>query len=156
MVSQVREDFGELATWAAPLLAKLSSQERRAMMRDLAKGLRKRQADRIKAQQNVDGSAYVPRKPQRLIRSKQGRIKQALFNKLTKASHLKTAITESSAATGFDGRTARIARVHQLGLRDKVSRYRGEYDYPKRELLGFSEDDSTWARDFLIDRLTGN
>lgn len=148
------DNLNQLATWAAPLLAKLSSQERRAMMRELAIGLRKRQSDRIKAQQNVDGSAYVPRKPQRLIRSKQGRIKQTLFNKLTKASHLKIAITEGSAALGFDGRTARIARVHQLGLRDKVSRYRNEYDYPKRELLGFSDDDQTWARDFLIDHLT--
>ena len=148
------DNLNQLATWAAPLLAKLSSQERRAMMRELAIGLRKRQSDRIKAQQNVDGSAYVPRKPQRLIRSKQGRIKQTLFNKLTKASHLKIAITEGSAAVGFNGRTARIANVHQLGLRDKVSRYRGEYDYPKRELLGFSDDDQTWARDFLIDRLT--
>lgn len=150
------DNLNQLATWAAPLLAKLSSQERRAMMRELAIGLRKRQSDRIKDQQNVDGSAYVPRKPQRLIRSKQGRIKQTMFNKLTKASHLKIAITEGSAAVGFDGRTARIARVHQLGLRDKVSRYRVEYDYPKRELLGFSDDDQTWARDFLIDRLTGN
>lgn len=148
------DDFSEIATWAAPLLAKLSGGERRQLMRELAKGLRKRQADRIKAQQNVDGSAYVPRKPQRIIRSKQGRIKQTLFNKITKVSHLKTAITESSAATGFDGRTARIARVHQLGLRDKVSRYRGEYDYPKRELLGFSDADRQWVNDFLVDRLT--
>ena len=57
-------------------------------------------------------------------------------------------MTDSSAAVGFDGCTARIARVHQLGLRDKVSRYRNEYDYPKRELLGFSDDDKTWVRDF--------
>ncbi|PTQ90285.1 phage virion morphogenesis protein [Agitococcus lubricus] len=148
------DNFSELATWAAPLLAKLNGSARRQLMRELAKGLRKRQSDRIKAQQNVDGSAYVPRKPQRLIRSKQGRIKQTLFNKLTKASHLKIAITDGSVAVGFDGRTARIARVHQLGLRDKVSRYRNEYDYPKRELLGFSDDDKTWARDFLIDHLT--
>lgn len=148
------DNLNQLATWAAPLLTKLSSQERRAMMRDLAIGLRKRQSDRIKAQQNVDGSAYVPRKPQRLIRSKQGRIKQTMFNKLSKTNFLKIAITEGSAAVGFDGRTARIARVHQLGLRDKVSRYRNEYDYPKRELLGFNDDDSAWARDFLIDHLT--
>ena len=74
------DNLNELATWAAPLMAKLSGQERRAMMRELATGLRKRQSDRIKAQQNPDGSAYVPRNPQVLIRSKQGRIKQKLFN----------------------------------------------------------------------------
>ena len=149
------DDLSQLETWAAPLLARLSSQERRAMMRDLAKGLRQRQSERIKKQQNVDGSPYVPRKPQVLIRSKQGRIKQTMFNKLAKASHLKIAITEGSAAVGFNGRTARIANVHQLGLRDKVSRYRGEYDYPKRELLGFSDADRQWVNDFLVDRLTG-
>ena len=44
------ENFSELATWAAPLLAKLSGTERRQLMRELAKGLRKRQSDRIKAQ----------------------------------------------------------------------------------------------------------
>lgn len=148
------DNLNQLATWAAPLLAKLSSQERRAMMRELAIGLRKRQSDRIKAQQNVDGSAYVPRKPQRLIRSKQGRIKQTMFNRLSKTNFLKTAVTEGSAAVGFNGRTARIANVHQLGLRDKVSRFRGEYDYPKRELLGFSDADRQWVNDFLVDRLT--
>lgn len=148
------DDLSQLETWAAPLLARLSSQERRAMMRDLAIGLRKRQSDRIKAQQNPDGSTYVPRKPQVLIRSKQGRIKQTMFNKLTKAAHLKIVATEGSSAVGFNGRTSRIARVHQLGLRDKVSRYRGEYDYPKRELLGFSDADRQWVNDFLVDRLT--
>lgn len=149
------DDLSELATWAAPLLAKLNGQARRAMMRDLAKGLRQRQSDRIKAQQNPDGSAYVPRKPQALIRSKQGRIKQTLFNRLTKSAHLKIAVTEGSAAVGFNGRTARIARVHQLGLRDRVSQYRATYDYPKRELLGFADSDRHWINDFLIDRLTG-
>jgi len=148
------DNLNELATWAAPLLAKLGGQERRAMMRELATGLRKRQSDRIKAQQNPDGSAYVPRKPQVLLRGKQGRIKQTLFNKLTKASFLKKAVTEGSAAVGFNGRTARIARVHQYGLRDKVSQYRASYDYPKRELLGFSDGDQEWMRDFLIDHLT--
>jgi len=149
------DDLSQLETWAAPLLARLSSQERRAMMRDLAIGLRKRQSDRIKAQQNPDGSAYVPRKPQVLIRSKQGRIKQTMFNKLTKATHLKIVATEGLAAVGFNGQTSRIARVHQLGLRDKVSRFRNEYDYPKRELLGFSDADRQWVNDFLVDRLTG-
>lgn len=148
------DDLSELATWAAPLLAKFNGQERRAMMRDLAIGLRQRQSERIKAQQNPDGSAYVPRKPQVLIRAKQGRIKQAMFNRLTKAAHLKIAVTEGSAAVGFNGRTARIARVHQLGLRDKVSQYRATYDYPKRELLGFADSDRRWINDFLIDRLT--
>ena len=149
------DDLSQLETWSAPLLARLSSQERRAMMRDLAKGLRQRQADRIRDQKNVDGSPYVPRKPQVLIRSKQGRIKQAMFTKLTKAAHLKIMATEGSAAVGFNGRTSRIARVHQLGLRDKVSRFRNEYDYPKRELLGFSDADRQWVNDFLVDRLTG-
>lgn len=149
------DDLSELATWAAPLLAKLSSTQRKAMMRDLAKGLRQRQAARIKAQHNVDGSAYVKRKPQVLFRSKVGRIKQAMFVKLTKTSYLKTAITEGSAAVGFNGRTSRIARVHQLGLRDKVSEHRASYDYPKRELLGFSDADRAWINDFLIDHLAG-
>ncbi|MBL0229480.1 MAG: phage virion morphogenesis protein [Moraxellaceae bacterium] len=149
------DDLSQLATWAAPLLAKLSSQQRRAMMRDLAKGLRQRQSERIKKQQNVDGSPYVPRKPQVLIRSKQGRIKQTMFNKITKAAHFKIAATDSSSAVGFNGRTSRIARVHQLGLRDKVSQYRAEYNYPKRELLGFNDADRQWVNDFLVDRLTG-
>ena len=87
------DNLNELATWAAPLMAKLSGQERRAMMRELATGLRKRQSDRIKAQQNPDGSSFVPRKsnrppprnpPIRFLYKKQ---EHYLYEKLAKSGH---------------------------------------------------------------------
>jgi phage virion morphogenesis protein len=44
---------------------------------------------------------------------------------------------------GFTAAAARIARIHQLGLRDRVSRKPGapEVTYEARELLGFTQDE---------------
>ena len=41
------------------------------------------------------------------------------------------------AVVQFMSRAERIARVHHLGLRDRVSQRGPEYDYPERQLLGF-------------------
>lgn len=41
------------------------------------------------------------------------------------------------AVVQFMSRAERIARVHHLGLRDRVSPRGPEYDYPERPLLGF-------------------
>jgi hypothetical protein len=49
---------------------------------------------------------------------------------------------------------ARIARVHQEGLTDKVDKKRGpEYDYPIRPLLGFTPTEKVLIRDALLRHL---
>ena len=61
--------------WVGPLLAKLDDQQRRALARNVARDLRRRQRERIRAQTNPDGTPYAPRKEQRL-RAKQGSINE--------------------------------------------------------------------------------
>lgn len=135
------DDLDRLETWAAPLLAKLSAAERRALARTVARDLRRDNAANMRAQRGPDGAAWEPRKAK--LRDQQGRIKkgakaQVMFAKLRTAKHLKAQATDSEASVGFDGRTERIARVHHAGLRDRVKSAGPEYDYPARPLLGIT------------------
>ena len=118
----------------------------------LRRELRRSQAQRIAAQQNPDGSPFEPRKPQN--RNRQGAIRRrAMFSKIRQAKHLKAFATAGAAEVGFIGATARIARVHQYGLRDRIGRNGPQHQYPQRELLGFSDADLRLVQDFLIDHL---
>lgn len=142
----------QLEDWAAPLLAKLSPAEQRKLVRSIALDLRRRQADRIKAQQNPDGSAFAPRKPQPSRYRKPGQIKQ-MFGKLRLVKHLKVLKDNQGSAVGILGRSARIARVHQYGLVDQAQSGGPSVQYPERVLLGFSDDDVEHIRDLLLEHL---
>ncbi|MCY1309190.1 phage virion morphogenesis protein [compost metagenome] len=73
-----------------------------------------------------------------------------MFTKLRTARHLKLQSSADRIAIGFLGRTARLARVHQYGLRDRPGRRAAEVQYSQRELLGFSEVDLERVRDLLM------
>ncbi len=143
------DDLQQLDDWLAPLLAKLTPAKRRTLAREIARDLRRRQQQRIAAQQNPDGSSYVPRKP--LLRDRKGQIRRrAMFGKIRQASYLKAQATPDEASVGFSGRVARIASVHQLGLRDRVRSDGPEYNYPKRRLLGLSPEEVEGLRDQIL------
>ena len=127
-------DLQPLDTWASGLLANLSPAARRALARDIATKLCTNQQQRIAAQLNPDGTPYAPRKPQ--LRQKAGRIRRQMFSKLRTARFLKTEASADAALVGFASQVERIARVHQLGLRDRVRPGGPEYRYATRELLG--------------------
>lgn len=76
-----------------------------------------------------------------------------MFSKLRTARYLKTAVTSNSAVVGFVGQVERIARVHQLGLRDRVQKGGKEAQYATRELLGFTDDDISAVHDLVISHL---
>lgn len=140
----------ELATWANPLLDKLSAAERRKLAKSLAVELRRSQQARIKAQKNTDGSHYEQRK----LRKKAGRIKrEAMFAKLRKAKYLQAKSQPEGASVGFFGRVANLARVHQRGLKDRVQRGGPEIQYERRELLGFTDQDRALIQQHLISHL---
>lgn len=150
--------LSRLAHWAAPLLAGLSAPRRRAAMVQVATYLRRSQAQRIGAQLNPDGTPYEPRKPQRL-RKKKGAIRRKMFEKLRTAKHLRKSATAESATITITigGRSARIARVHQLGLRDKVDWRKAKsptVQYPRRELLGITPADEDAMTDILLHHIT--
>lgn len=141
----------QLEDWAAPLLAKLSAAEQRQLARRIATDLRRSQSQRIAQQRNPDGSAYEARKPQR--KQRQGQVK-AMFDKLRAARHLRAQATSAAAVIAITGRAARIARVHQEGLRDQVEPGGPSVIYPRRELLGISDAERERIRDTLVDHLT--
>lgn len=148
------DNLHALEDWAGALLARLEPKERRQLNQRIARDLRRNQQRRIAAQKNPDGTPYAPRKSRQNLRSKQGRIKQKMFTKLRQARHLKLQSTASSIGIAFMGRTARLARVHQYGLRDRPGRGQDDVQYNARELLGFADADLDMIRDSLLDHLT--
>lgn len=146
------EDLQQLDARLGQLLNAVGDSRRRHLARRIAIALRKSQAERIAAQQNPDGTAFEPRKPQPQLRNKRGRIKR-MFEAMRQRRHLKATSNADGATVGFSGRTGRIARVHQEGLIDTVNRRNLKVRYPVRTLLGFSADDLRTIRDTAIDHL---
>lgn len=147
-----QDPLSALEDWVGPLIAKLQPAERRGLARAIGQSLRRSQAKRIAAQQAPDGSAYEPRKPSK-ARSQQGQIRRTMFAKLRTARHLRLRTTEDEVAIGFLGRTARIARVHQEGLRDAVEPGGPQYLYPARELLGLTDEERELIKDQMLEYL---
>ena len=148
-------DLEALEDWAGVLLNKLEPAARSKLARSLAQKLRRSQQQRVKQQRNPDGSAYAARKP-RDLKGKKGRIKRQvkMFQKLPKASYLKAKGDGQSITVGFTGRVARIARVHQYGLKDRAEANAPQVRYQQREVLGFAAMDFEVIRDGLLAHLT--
>jgi phage virion morphogenesis protein len=150
----VADDLVLLEDWATALLLKLAPAGRRGIAIAIARELRHSQQQRIAAQMDPDGAAFVPRKPRRKLRGKKGRIKRdAMFVKLRTSRYLKTRATEAVASVEFTGRAGQIAGVHQEGGEDRVTPKGPRVRYPRRRLLGFSGADRVMIRDVLIDHL---
>jgi phage virion morphogenesis protein len=145
-------DLKALETWLSPLLQKLDGRGRAQLARKAAQQLRRSQQQRIRGQVNPDGSPFEARKP-RDLRGKKGRIKRRMFEKLKMARYLKAKGSPQQAVIGFAGRVARIARVHQYGLKDRAERRAPEVRYAKRELLGLSDEDLNQVRNKILDGL---
>lgn len=143
-----------LEDWAGGLLSQLKPAARNKLARELGQALRRSQQQRIAAQRNPDGSKYVPRKP-RDLRGKQGRVKgkAQMFKKLRTASHMRARGDSNSVAVGFTGRVARIARVHQFGLKDRAARGAPDAIYRQRKLLGLHNEEIGIIREGLLSRL---
>ncbi|MDH0866449.1 phage virion morphogenesis protein [Mitsuaria sp. GD03876] len=143
------EDLRALDDWLAPLLAGITPTARRRLARDLARDLRRQQQQRIAAQLNPDGTRYEARKA--TLRDRKGKIRRgAMFAKIRTATHLRVEASPDQASVGFAGRVARIASVHQLGLRDRVRPDGPEVQYAARRLLGLTTEDREWIRDRIL------
>jgi phage virion morphogenesis protein len=144
-----------LEEWTGLLLHRLEPAARTSLARTIAQQLRRSQQQRIKEQFNPDSSRYVPRK-QRDLRGKKDRIKRKvkMFQKLRTATYLKAKGDSNIISVGFTGRIARIARIHQLGLKDRAVREAPEVKYEQRKILGFTDADLTMIRNGLLEHLT--
>jgi phage virion morphogenesis protein len=152
------EGLSEVVQVLDGLAAQVQPAEARRLTRMIANGLRSRNAERIAGQENLDGSAYEPRKP---LRDRRGRILDRqktgpMFRQIRKLKHLGRRASADEAAIGFFDRvTSRIAGVHQHGLRDRVTREADapQASYPKRELIGVTDRDRDWILDQALEHL---
>ena len=150
------DDLHALEAWAGALLAKLQPAQRRAINHKVAIDLRRSQAQRIKAQQGPDGTAYPARKRRKEFKGENGRIKRqkaAMFAKIRTAKYLKVHADPGQLTVGFVSKVMHVARVHHEGLTDSVSKKGPKYSYPARPLLGLSEADRTLIRESLLRHL---
>jgi phage virion morphogenesis protein len=149
------DELQALEDWAGVLLQKLEPAARTSMARSIAQQLRRSQQKRIQRQQNPDGTLYSPRK-KRDLRGKKGRVerKVRMFKKVRTATYLKAKGDSNTISVGFTGRIARIARVHQYGLKDRAERGAQDVRYAQREMLGFTENDLDVIRETLMQHLT--
>lgn len=143
-----------LDAWLQALVASTRPEARRQLARRVAQQLRQRQIERIRAQQNPDGSGFEPRKPQPpSFRDKKGRVRRLMFDRLATAKYLRVSATPAAATVEITGRSARIARVHQFGLEDTVNRRGLRVRYPIRELLGFGRNDVDEVAATVLDHI---
>lgn len=152
------DDLDAAETWVGGLIARLEPAARRRLAQAVAQDLRRAQVERIAAQRNPDGSPFAARKRQPL-RARMGRMKRragAMFQKLRRPSYLRAAATPDEAVVGFpNAQVSRIARVHQEGLRDRVTRSADapEAEYPARVLLGYTDADRERLLDLVLEHL---
>ncbi len=144
------DDLSRLENWVEPLLQQITPAARKRLAKKIGTALRQSQQQRIKAQQNPDGARFSSRRAQQ----KKGAIKRkAMFIKLKRAKYFKVKAGADKLSVGFFGRVARIANVHQQGLRDKAHKNAQSIRYKKRELLGFTDRDKDLIMDGLLDHL---
>lgn len=99
-------DLRALETWADALLAKLQPAQRRAINHQVAIDLYRSQAQRIKAQQGPDGTAYPLRKQCKEFKGKNGwtkRQKATMFAKIRTTKPLEVKATGDQIEAGFLG-----------------------------------------------------
>jgi phage virion morphogenesis protein len=144
-----------LEDWAAGLLGQLEPASRNKLARSVGHELRRSQQSRIISQLNPDGSKFAPRR-QRDLRGKQGRVKRTvkMFRKLRTTRYLKVRCSGTVISVGFTGRIARIARIHQYGLKDRPEPGAADVQYHERGILGFTDADYALIRDVLLKSLT--
>lgn len=119
----MRDELEVLEEWAGALLAKLEPGERRKLLGQVVRDLRRNQQRRIAAQKAPDGTAYAPhRRARGGLRGKRGRIRSQMFVKLRTARWMRTEVSAAGVTMGFVGRVGRIARAHQFGRGDGVGR----------------------------------
>lgn len=95
---------------------------------------------------------------QRFIAVKKDRIKvkgknkqNRMFKRLATARYMRAFANENEAAIFFAPVAADIAAIHQYGLKEKLRNL--DVQYPSRQLLGFSADDTRRIEAAIIDFL---
>ena len=129
--------------WLSGVLAKLSPGERIKITRKIGQLLRRRNAERIRANVQPDGTPMEPRKPRR---DKRGRVrgrKGKMFPKVGLVRNMRVTVRPDEVKVNFSPLAAGAAKVHHWGLVDRVEKAGDapSVRYPARHLLGINPDD---------------
>ena len=73
-----------------------------------------------------------------------------MFAKIRTTKHLKVKATDHQIEVGFFGWVARVARVHQFGQQDRVTKKGPPHKYLERPLLGLNDQDRTLVLESLL------
>lgn len=154
-------DLHALANWLQPLIGALQPGERRSLARHIARELRSYTQASMRAQRAPDGTPWQARRAriisQHGVRAEAERARQRkgpMMVKLRQARYLHTSASEDEAALEFAGRVARIARVHHMGLPDRVARGGPEHVYAERPLIGISPEIVAAVKTIVLDHLS--
>ena len=142
------DDLTAIEPWLDGIMARLEPSERLKVARRIGQMLRRRNAERIRANVQPDGSPMEPRK---VTRDKRGRIrgrKGKMFPKTGLAKNMQIRADADQVEVSFKQSVAGAAKVHHYGLVDRVSRNAGalRVRYPIRRLLGINDED----RDMIL------
>ncbi|MFD2179532.1 phage virion morphogenesis protein [Veronia pacifica] len=131
-------NFNDIEPWAESILRSIAPKQRKKLFREMALEIRRNQQERMKAQEDPDGKKWAPRKERR---DRHGRVqrKKKMMMGLRKAKRLKAQSTPDGLAVGYEGRDARIAKVHHFGLRDKAPRLHS-IKYQTRRIIDNNND----------------
>lgn len=95
---------------------------------------------------------------QRFLSVKKDRIKvkgnnkqTRMFKRLATARYMRTRANENEATILFTPSAARIAEIHQFGLKERLGNI--EVQYPSRELLGFTPEEITHIESLIVNTL---
>ena len=143
--------FADLDGWLKSAIAATAPAARKRLLRDIVRELRKRNQARITRQVAPDGEKWEPRK-----KNARGKVRSTakMLIGLRAARRMRIKVKADGAELGYEGRTARIAAVHQFGGLDAVSDNGPRVRYPARPLLGVSADDRAMVRSLLLNELS--
>lgn len=147
-------ELHEVEAWLDALLSQLEPAERKKMLREVARDVRRIQQQNITAQCSPDGTAWEPRRV--TARTKPGRIRRKMFAKLKMAKYLKAQANANEAVIEFTPNVQRLVRVHHYGLRDRVNQRGTEVKYAERPLLGLNEKVERNLKTILLNWLSEN
>ena len=149
------EYFGD---YFEEMLADIQPAKRKLVARKIGQRLRRANLVRIADNVQPDGSKMEPRKERR---DRRGRIRvragTKMFKKLRYARNFNIRASSDGVEIGPQGGIERTSRIHHYGLMGYVGKNRdGEairVRYPRRRLLGFSEDDIDGMTEELLEWL---
>ena len=127
-----------LEPWLQAIQNRLKPGERMKLARKIGQLLRKRNAQRITANRQPDGSSMEERKP----RKRGGKQRRGRMFKKT-ARNLRVRAFQDRVELDFKQPVSGAAKVHHFGLMDKVEKTptAPRVRYPSRKLLGIPAED---------------